>query len=201
MGTVVLRRGGPRCRQVSEDGHLSVRITATCAPEPPSTLCFPLRRGSTAIDPTEHRARLFAWPVAHAVVLTAPDARGAEVLASSLRTNLDRATTTIALALERTELHGLRLSPDLASIARATDRLRELLSDAGAPPDAESDLLARLARSTSAGDELPWLTLPPGAVLVVPRLGALANHDLFLAEVTRLAAGSHVPFEWVYRGE
>jgi hypothetical protein len=184
----------------SEDSRLSVRVTAACAPQPPSTLCFPLQRDPGAIDLTERRARLFAWPIAHSLVLRAADARQAQALATSLRANLDRARTTVALALERSELHGLRLRPDLALVLRATERLRGLLADAGAASDAEGDLLLRIARSTTAGDELPWLQLPEGTVLVVPRLGALATRDLFVEEVTRLAADSHVPFEWVYRG-
>lgn len=96
---------------------------------------------------------------------------------------------------------GLRASLELAAVARATERLMDALGDAGALPGDSSDLLARLARSTTTGDELPWLMLPEGAVLVVPRLGALAMRDVFLAEVTRLAAETGVPFERLYEGE
>jgi hypothetical protein len=156
---------------------------------------------SKEIGPIEHRARLFAWPVAHAVVLRTASAGQARSLAESMRSRLDREKTTIALVLERSALHGLRMSAALAAIARATERLTDQLGDSGALSGAEGDLLVRLARSTTTGDELPWLALPVGTVLVVPRLGALATHDSFVAEVARLAGDTHLPFATILEGE
>jgi hypothetical protein len=75
------------------------------------------------------------------------------------------------------------------------------LGEAGVLSGADGDLLARLARSTTTGDELPWLALSEGTVLVVPRLGALATRDAFVAEVGRLAGESAVPFETIFAGE
>lgn len=185
----------------SEDDQITVRATDTCVQRPPSTVCLPLVRAPGEVDSTERRARLFAWPIARALVLRVLDPGQARALATSLRTNLDREHTSIALALESTELHGLRLSPELVAVARATDRLEELLADAGPLSAEESELLTRLAGSTTVSDALPWLQLPEGEVLVAPRLGALATRELFVDEVTQRASESRVGFEWVYRGE
>jgi hypothetical protein len=147
------------------------------------------------------RARLFAWPVAQAVVLRAVDPAQTTELATSLRRDLDRSHTTIALALGAGELHSLRPSPELLNVARAASRLMDLAADAGALSGPETDLLVRLARSTTVADDLPWLRLPADSVLVVPRLGALATHDAFVSEVAGRALTSRLRFEWVTRGE
>jgi hypothetical protein len=180
---------------------MTVAVKRACAPGPPSTLCMPVAHSPKATGPIERRARLFAWPVTHAVLLRAMDVAKARALAASIRAKLDREKTTVALVLERSELHGLRASLELGAVARATARLMDALGDAGALSGDSGDLLARIARSTTTGDELPWLALPEGAVLVVPRLGALATRDVFLAEVTRLAEDAGVRFERLYDGE
>lgn len=185
----------------SGDGEMTVTVHPDCAPRPPSTLCMRVAHPPKTTGPIERRARLFAWPLTHAVLLRAPDAGRARALAASMRAKLEREKTTVALVLERSELHGLRASLELGAVARATERLMDALGDAGSLSGDSGDLLARLARSTTTGDELPWLALPEGAVLVVPRLGALATRDVFLAEVTRLATGTGVPFERLYEGE
>lgn len=185
----------------SADGTMTVKVSPACAPRPPSTLCLSFARASEATGPIEHRARLFAWPIAHAVVLRTAGAGQARSLAESMRSKLDREKTAIALVLERSELHGLRKSLELASVARATERLMDQLGDAGALSGAEGDLLVRLARSTTTRDELPWLALPEGTVLVVPRLGALAARASFVAEIERLAGDTHLPFDTIFEGE
>jgi hypothetical protein len=87
--------------------------------------------------------------------------------------------------LAAADLHRLRRS---ATVDRLLRQARRLVATAAGSSLARA--LAPLASADRAGDELPWLRLPPDAILVVPRLGALATADAFLAEVRAVAPGA-----------
>jgi hypothetical protein len=58
-------------------------------------------------------------------------------------------------------------------------------------------LLSGIAHASSSADEVPWLRLPAGTILIVPRLGTLATPDAFLAEVRTRLAGHAVSVAWL----
>ena len=79
---------------------------------------------------------------------------------------------------------------------RAASRMATALRGRSSPAIA---LVDGIAAAGGARDGLPWLKLPAGAIVVVPRLGLLAEPAAFVAEVkSRLAAaGAGGKVEWL----
>jgi hypothetical protein len=163
-------------RWTSSDGDLRARAVARCVP---NARCYPLSPVQRPMDEIEGRVRFLAWPISHAVLLRAPSDTAAARLTDALRAGAAR-DTLIALALPRSELHRLRPSPALSSLIRHAAHIARLARDR---TNHLVTLLDDMCRATSARDALPWLRLPPGSVLVVPRLGALATIEKFVSEV------------------
>jgi len=182
-------------RWTSQDGRIVVRATTECAEH---ARCIPLgpprASGASPDDRVAARARFLAWPLAYAVVLRAPPGRAPDLVAA-LRA--PGPGSRIALVLGDADLHGLRFSKALPALAESAARLDRL-----GPPDMPmKQLFARVsgAGSDAAPDDLRWLALPADAVLVVPRLGALATIAAFVAEVRGRVATAALrgPVEWL----
>jgi hypothetical protein len=163
-------------RWTSSEGDLRVRAVARCVP---NSHCYPLSPTPRPTDELEGRVRFLAWPISHAVLLSAPSDSAAARLAEALRAGVAR-DTLIALALPRGDLHRLRPSPALSSLIRHAAHIARLARD---HTNHLVALLDDMSRAIGARDALPWLRLPPGSVLVVPRLSALANIEKFVLEV------------------
>ena len=58
-------------------------------------------------------------------------------------------------------------------------------------------LVANIAQAGTKRDDLPWLKLPAGAILAVPRLGLLAEPAAFEAEVRTRFADAGASVEWL----
>jgi hypothetical protein len=166
----------------SPEGDLQIEAVQRCAA---SARCIPIYDPHLAghqDDALERRVRFLSWSLGYATVLDAPSATLATGIADLLRSA--PASPRIALVLTHAELHRLRKSTGLSSLRRAATVLAKRL-----PASPLSDALAGLARA--GRDEVPWLQLPRNAILIVPRLGALATHQELAAEVrARLAAAS-----------
>jgi hypothetical protein len=67
------------------------------------------------------------------------------------------------------------------------------LADEAAVPAA----LRALSGRDALRDDVPWLALPPGAVLIVPRLGALSTIPAFVQEVRVRVAAVAPQIEWL----
>jgi hypothetical protein len=178
-------------RWQSADARLLVRATTACDP---GARCLPLGVGGPAPsgDRVAARARFLAWPLAYAVVLRPPSDR-AQAAVEALRKPADG--SRIALVLGRDDLHALRFSDALPYLADSAARIARW-----APEDAPmKELFRRLSARDVARDDAPWLDLPAGALLVVPRLGALATIAAFVQEVrTRVATVAPGPqIEWL----
>jgi hypothetical protein len=173
-------------RWASADGRMVVRATTSCSP---GARCLPLAGAHPATDRAQARARFLAWPLAYGVMIRPPAAtQGA--LVEALRAPKEE--SRIALVVSDADLHGVRPSDSLALLAGSAARVARL-----APDDMPmKELFQRLA-STGAVDDLRWLALPAGALLVVPRLGALAVIDAFVAEVRERAAAVTPAVEWI----
>jgi hypothetical protein len=63
--------------------------------------------------------------------------------------------------------------------------------------DTLAPIVAALADTPQGRDEVPSLSIPRNAILIVPRLGALATADAFVEEVSRLIERSHEPVTWL----
>jgi hypothetical protein len=161
----------------SPEGELTIEAVTRC--RRPSR-CVRLGAG----DRLPARHRFLAWPLGYAVIATAGSAPEADKLATRLRDGA-RQDGRIGLVLAAADLHRLRRS---AAVDRLLRQARRLVAAAAGSSLARA--LAPLASANRVGDELPWLRLPPDAILVVPRLGALATADALLAEVRTVAPGA-----------
>jgi hypothetical protein len=172
----------------SADRRTIVRATTSCDP---GARCIPL--GVRSDSPDDHvaaRARFLAWPVAYGVVLRPPADRASAVV-DALRTPAEG--SRIALVLGEDDLRSLRFSGALPELADAIARIDRWTPE-GAPM---KDLFHRLSAGDASRDDLRWLTLPSGALLVVPRLGALATANAFVNEVRARVASATRQVEWL----
>jgi hypothetical protein len=177
-------------RWSSSDGDLTVRGVRRCGR---AETCVALGGPAAAPSALDGRARFLAWPVGFAVVVRCADERDAGTVATSLRRR--RASDSrLALVLTEADLHVLRASPALHDIARDAGRLRRAL---GAGDAGLAALLASLASAPSTREGAAWLTLPRDAVLIVPRLSALATSAAFVAETRALLGEDAARVTWV----
>jgi hypothetical protein len=163
-------------RWTSADGGMVVRATTSCAPD---ARCIPLAGDeASAHDPVATRARFLAWPLAYGIVVRPPPEKAGAVV-DALRTSVEG--SRIALVLGRDDVQSLRFSAALPRLADGAARI-----DRWGPDEMPlRDLFRKLSSGDPIGDELRWLVLPRGGLLVVPRLGALATIAAFVQEVQR----------------
>ena len=174
-------------RWQSPEGDVRIRPVLRCAPR---ARCISLDEPPGA-DESERRARFLAWPLGYAVVLAAASPEPVDAVAEALRAP---GSTQIALVLTASELHHLRASPALGPLL---GHARHIVKAAPAKRSPWLEVLARIAGAATAKDELRWLELPRNAILVVPRLGALATSDAFVADVRARLATTSAPVEWL----
>jgi hypothetical protein len=168
----------------SPEGDVHVRPVTLCSAR---RLCIPLI-GTPRSDENEQRARFLAWPLGYAVFLAVDNRTELDRVAEALRAP---GSFQIGLVLTSAELHAVRTSPALLTLQRSARHLVRTMPRSSTP---RFETLANLANARDTKDRLPWLRLPPDTILVVPRLGALATTDQFVAEVhSRLqVVGSNV---------
>jgi hypothetical protein len=168
----------------SPEGDITIHAVARCEP---AARCYPLTVRASA-DTMEGRVRFLAWPLGHAALLRAPSDAEATRVAGRLRDAPD-AGSRIALVLTRSDLRSSAATPGLAAVNRAAARVAAIGKRRGQPVP---PWLASLASARGGAGERSWLTLPEGAILVVPRLGSLASPDDFVAEI-RAQLGATAP--------
>jgi hypothetical protein len=174
----------------SPEGDLSIRPVARCHR---GARCVVLAGGPAAQDQLAARVRFLTWPLGSAVVVGLGPGSDARRVAEAVRSS-SQPQAPIAMLLASDELHSLRPSAALAGIVRGAARVARAL-DSGPLADA----LKPLAGATSAGDELPWLRLPAQALLVLPRLGALAASEHFADEVQARVRAAGGQIAWLAR--
>jgi hypothetical protein len=171
----------------SADGDLLLRPVRRCAA---AARCIDLAKVPDH-DELEQRGRFLAWPLGHAIALATAGSRQAKDTAEALRAP---GSTQIALVLTGADLHRLRESP---ALKRLLVYARQVKEAAPAQHSALIDLLGKIADAANVPDELPWLTLSEASILVVPRLGALATTQSFVADVRSRLQASHAQVEWL----
>jgi hypothetical protein len=176
-------------RWQSSDGDLAVRPVARCAP---GGRCARLAVGLSR-NTFDRRLRYLAWPVGYATVVRAPSDGEAARVAERLRAE-DRQDSRIALVLTAADIHAPGSSPGFQAVTRAAARMAAALRRRREPA---IELVAAFARAGAARDDLPWLTLPAGAIVVVPRLGSLAQPAEFVGEVRSRLAAAGGKLEWL----
>jgi hypothetical protein len=175
-------------RWQSADKRMFVRATTACDP---GARCLPLGANAAATDDrVAASARFLAWPLAYGIVLRPPPDR-ARTVVEALRTPDDG--SRIALVLGNDDLHELRFSGTLADLADDAARIERWAPD----DEPMKGLFRRLSARDALRDDVPWLTLPEGALLVVPRLGALATIAAFMHEVRVRVAAVAPRIEWL----
>jgi hypothetical protein len=174
-------------RWQSREGDMHIRMVSRCAAK---TRCISLTEPPSG-DEAERRARFLAWPLGYAILLEVAPGTDVNQVAQSLR---GPGETHIALVLTSDELHSLRESPALTKLLKRVRQIAKIVPARGTPLRA---VVARIAIAATAGDELPWLQLPAGAILVVPRLGSLATSDAFVAEARTRLGPSAARVKWI----
>jgi hypothetical protein len=132
-------------------------------------------------DEGSRRARFAAWPLTHGVLIDRLGQEKSARTASLLRERTVLSGSTLALVLDAALQRRQREPPALRELVAGCRKHRRLLGRAGKAHPAIGRLLA-LSEVTSEA-LLPWLSLSANELLAVPRLGALARRDAFLAEV------------------
>jgi hypothetical protein len=172
-------------RIASSDRHTVVAIAPHCGGN--GTECFPAWAPPTAHPTdTQRRARFFAWSVSLSATLRVDDTAAV----NAMRAASSAPESTIALVLTGEDLAGASNARGAAIREKARRTLKLVGGESNAPK-----LLRVLAAEPKPGPLVPWLAIDPHEVLVVPRLGTLANPADFEAEVTRLARRP----TWVHR--
>jgi hypothetical protein len=174
-------------RWQSGEGDIEIRLVSRCAA---GTQCISLT-GTPNADEAERRARFLAWPLGYAILLSVTSGTDVNQVAQALRA---AGETYIALVLTGGELHSLRGSPVLTKVLK---HARQIAKNASAKGSPLLDVVARIANAATASDELPWLKLPADTILVVPRLGALASSEAFVAEVRTLLLPDAAHVQWI----
>ena len=164
---------------------VSVHLGPAC--EPAASRCVALFAAADPADDLVRRGRALAWAAGNAALLRVPAASRVH-LAASLREAQRRPSSTIALVFDATR--GTLDDAELERLRRDAARSLEELGP-GSPRRA---WLAALA-AAPASWELPF-ALEPDALLVIPRLSALARLPDFAAEIEGAGAGT---FAWVAR--
>jgi hypothetical protein len=173
-------------QRVSVPGQTgSVEVAPRC-PKGVVVRCFPVWPNVRDPDRERERARFAVWPLSNALRLRFESAKVAEQTASRLR-GCERLPHT-ALVLTAVDLHGRKsaAADDMRALAA---RARTDLVRAGEATEM-TDLLGEIADSSVAGPLLPWLELSDAEVLVVPKLGALAELGAFEREVRQMTSSA-----------
>lgn len=184
-----------RGRWQSDD--LAVRPVASCerASLRAGERCVPLwpRDGDAGVrHSVDGRARFLAWPAANAVVFeVSSEAAKSEVLVA-LRRRARVAESSVALALETSDL-ALRPVSEHAALEQAAERLGTALA---ASDRAVDEQLQALASRPLERPIVPWLALSERAIVVVPRLSAIHRRAELLAEVEAAVAGQQA--RWIH---
>ena len=160
-----------------QSADLDVRIAPSCAAATPAAgeSCISLWDTRDGPPVLGRRARFVAWAAARAVVVDLGSRARAEQCAATLRSRTRLTSSTLGLVLLDDDL-AMRPTPDRAEIQEAARRLAiALASPDRARASTEHDDLEALAEARVAIRATPWLTVPPSAVVVVPRLSAMAD--------------------------
>ena len=171
----------------SPEGDVWIRPVPRCAAR---RTCVALQ-GKPGDGADEKRARFLAWPLGYAIILVIAEDGKPDEIAEALRAP---GSLHIGLVLTGAELRALRPSPALLPLQREARRVVSALPGKRTPL---LETLASLAKVRSGKHTMPWLQLPPRAVLVVPRLGALATIEQFVEDVRTRLGGAHAQVEWL----
>ena len=171
---------------------LAVRVASTCEGAEKDETCLSL--WSSDDGPTElgRRARFLAWAASRAALVDLGTPESAEACARRLRERTRLDASTIALVLTLDDL-ALRPVPDRALLETAAHKLGRAMA---ANDIREASHLESFARATPTGRVAPWLVVPPTAVVVVPRLSAIARPEDLTQEIESAAAGA--PLRWLH---
>jgi hypothetical protein len=181
----------------SGDGRMAVGFAPRCPPQDRALTCVPVWRGDTPPDgagEVADRARFLAWPWPFVGIVSIPSKRREAVL--SLRDRVAAPESALALVLTETDLRGPIDDPSADALR---EQARRALALAGGTRSPRSELLARLALRAPSGAAIPWFSLAPDEVVVVPRLGPAGQPDRVVREVEGELAPYGIPARWIRR--
>ncbi|MEZ4222282.1 MAG: hypothetical protein R3B13_15200 [Polyangiaceae bacterium] len=136
---------------------------------------------SEAEDTLVRRARMAAWPIAHAVRIRGLDESAARKVRDALADRADEASAPFSLIVTRDVDRRKHTAGDLDALIADCRRVQALVKRIERR-NALTTVLGDLATVTTQ-PLLPWLDLAPSDVLVVPRLGALASRAQWIEEL------------------
>ncbi len=181
-----------------ESAELSVRVAASCDDGGRRTAgetCVSLWDREDEPSDLARRARFLAWSVAGAAVIDLGTRARAEECAATLRQRTSLESSTLGLVLLDDDL-AMRPTPDRPEIQEAAHDLAKAVEAEREGPTADVTELEAVATATLAEPTATWLDMPATAVVIVPRLSAIADAKGFREEI-EVAAGA--PIKWVHR--
>jgi hypothetical protein len=174
---------------------LAVRLAASCADGKPAAdeTCVSLWNDREGDGPPAlgRRARFLAWAASRAVVADLGTRERVAECARKLRERTSANASTVALVLTNDDLT-LLATPDRAALHEAARRLGAAMAANGRRDTKDLEAFANAIPEDRAA---PWLALPATALVVVPRLSAIADTDGFRKEIEAVA-GAQV--RWIH---
>jgi hypothetical protein len=176
-----------------QSADLVVRIAPSCADAKPvaGETCIALWDVDDGPRDLGRRARFLAWAASHVAIVDLGTRERAEQCARALRVRASLEGSPVALVLMDDDLE---LRPN-AERAELQDGARRLVRGMSASRARDADELEALTRPTPRERAVPWLHVPRTAVVVVPRLSAIAD-AAGLAKEVEVAAGA--PIRWLH---
>ncbi len=168
-------------RWASADGRVGVIPVKNCDGEGSESAARGAQRRCVGLtdldeDPLAARVRFLAWPLANAVVVWGKDAHASAEACRALRKELLVPNSAFGLVL-------------CAPKAEAPEEFRRALTRLGRHRKLFERYDPRVARMLEdSGSGASTFELPNEAVIVVPRLSALARRDAFLETIRRATA-------------
>lgn len=169
---------------------------ARCVPAwPAAAMTSGDRDAHRDADPDARRARFFTWSVSMAAKIELPDAAALAAARDALRAVSAQPDGHVAFVASADDLVR-RDDAKVVAIRANARRALELMGEEAS----RARLLQVVAHEPEAGRSLvPWMTLGPRELFVVPRLASVGRTGDVTAEVSRTLAKAGVRAEWRHR--
>jgi len=178
---------------------LTVRVVASCdrAHLDDGASCISLWGKHDTKQNVAERARFAAWPVAHAAVVELNSSSSTEQAAGRLRERTSLQQSTIALVLMDRDL-ALEPVAERPELEAAAKRLGAVIAANHIDQPEHFESLGHTQPSARPSERVaPWLRVSPNAIVVVPRLSALAKLDSFGIEIEQAIRDGSA--RWIHR--
>jgi hypothetical protein len=160
----------------SAEHHLRIRPGKSCTEAREGESCLPILGAETSGEP--NLVRFFGWSVSKSIVLESTPA-SVDAVTAALREKTGERTGCIALVVRApTNVEAMNVS--MSRLRTPAARIARVLKRASKPVDPV--LSALLERNPT---QVPWLSLSPTQILVIPKLGCQAEPARLSEEISQ----------------